>query len=410
MPDIALVEARLLEWLDQHRGEMLTLLEELVNTDSGSLDKAGVDATGAVMVRFFEQRKIPTSILRDQTHGDAIVATVQSQSSSNSRPILLLGHRDTVFTKGEAARRPFHIKDGRAYGPGVADMKAGIVMNAFVLAAFQEMGGQPAPLVGLVTGDEEIASPFSRPIIEQNARRALAVFNSEPARPTGNVVTGRKGGAFMLLEVFGKPAHSGVNFFDGVSAINELADKIVRLKSITDRDKGITVNVGLVRGGETVNTVAPYAAAEIDLRFIRQCDREASLHAIRKIAGDCKIVGTSATVTVKGEFLPLEETQQSRHLFELYRSAANELGIGLQGEFTGGCADSGFASAQGVPTLCGIGAVGGKVHTPDEYIELDSLGDRAAASRCGDIFRSNSAALHSVVLPTIVIAPTGRPR
>lgn len=377
MSDVALAEARLLEWLDHHRGEMLTLLEELVNTDSNSLDKAGVDAAGAILIRFFERLKIPTSVLRDQTHGDAIIAAVQKQSSLDSRPILLLGHRDTVFARGEAGRRPFHIKDGRAYGPGVADMKAGIVMNAFVLAAFQEMGGQPAPLAGLFTGDEEIASPFSRSIIEQNARSALAVFNSEPARPNGNIVTGRKGGVFILLEVFGRSAHSGVNFLDGVSAINELADKIIRLKAITNQAKGVTLNVGLVRGGETVNTVAPYAAAEIDLRFIQQCDREASLNEIRKVAEDCRIKGTSAAVTIKGQFLPLEETQYSRRLFEIYRSAANELGIELQGEFTGGCADSGFASAQGVPTLCGIGAVGGKPHTPDEYIELNTLSDRA---------------------------------
>jgi glutamate carboxypeptidase len=377
MFDITLAEARLLEWLDRHRGEMLTMLEELVNTDSGSLDKAGVDAVGAILIRFFQRQKISTSVLRDQTHGDAIMAAVQKQSSADSRPILLLGHRDTVFAKGEAGRRPFHIKDGRAYGPGVGDMKAGIVMNAFVLAAFQEMGGQPAPLAALFTGDEEIASPFSRSTIEQNARRALAVFNSEPARANGNVVTGRKGGVFILLEVFGKSAHSGVNFFDGVSAINELADKIVRLKAVTNQAKGVTLNVGLVRGGETVNTVAPYAAAEIDLRFVQQCDREASLSEIRKVAEDCRIAGTSAKVIIKGEFLPLVETQHSPRLFEIYRSAANELGIKLQGEFTGGCADSGFASAQGVPTLCGVGAVGGKAHTRDEYIEVDTLTDRA---------------------------------
>ena len=147
---------------------------------------------------------------------------------------MLMGHRDTVFPKGEPTRRPFRIENGNAYGPGVADMKAGLVMNAFVLAAFQKFGGAPAPLVGLFTSDEEIGSPACRPIIEAEARRARAVFNSEPGRPTGNVVNGRKGGVFMKMEITGKAAHSGGNFSDGISAIEELARKIIALHAITD--------------------------------------------------------------------------------------------------------------------------------------------------------------------------------
>src|SRR5919112_6461859 len=157
-----------------------------------------------------------------------------------------MGHRDTVFPKGEAGRRPFRIEDGRAYGPGVCDMKAGLVMNAFVLAAFHKFGGAPAPLVGLIPSDEEIGSPACRPIIEDTAREARAVLNSEPGRPSGNVVTGRKGGVFMRMEVFGKAAHSGGNFSEGTSAIGELAHKIVRVHEVTDLDRGTTVNVGLI--------------------------------------------------------------------------------------------------------------------------------------------------------------------
>jgi glutamate carboxypeptidase len=377
MTDVTDAETRLLKWFDPRQKEMVSLLEQLVNTDSGSADKPGVDAAGAVLLQFFSKVGIQTDMVRDEARGDAIVATVQSRTASNVQPIVLMGHRDTVFEKGEAARRPFHIRDGRAFGPGVNDMKSGVVINAFVLAAFQELGGLPTPLTGLFTGDEEVASPFSRPIIERQAREAFAVFNAEPARPSGNIVTRRKGGVFSLLEVFGKAAHSGVNFFDGASAINELADKIVRLKELTDERRGITVNVGLIRGGQTVNTVAPYAAAEIDVRFVEQNDRATSFSSIQKIADECRVDGTSATLTIKGEFLPLEETSASRYLFETYKTAALHLGIEISGEHTGGCADSGFASAQGAPTLCGVGAVGGKSHTPDEYIELPSLLDRA---------------------------------
>src|SRR5205823_4172160 len=185
--------------------------------------------------------------------------------------------------KGEAARRRFRIENGRAYGPGVADMKAGLVMNAFVLAAFQKFGGAPAPLVGLFTSDEEIGSPSSRPVIEAEARRARAVFNSEPGRPTGAVVTGRKGGVFSVCQVTGKAAHSGGNFEQGISAIEEVARKIVALHALTDIPRGITVNVGTVRGGQTVNTVAPSAEAEIDLRFLTRADRDVTMARIRSI-------------------------------------------------------------------------------------------------------------------------------
>ncbi len=136
-----------------------------------------------------------------------------------------MGHRDTVFPDGEVGGRPFTIRDGIAYGPGVADMKAGLVMNCFVLAAFARFGGGPAPLVGLFTGDEEIGSPEGRPVIEAEARTPARVFNSEPGRPTGNVVTGRKGGVFMVMRITGKAAHSGGNFADGISAIEELAQQ-----------------------------------------------------------------------------------------------------------------------------------------------------------------------------------------
>lgn len=377
MTQVACTEKQLLKWFDQRQKEMVSLLERLVNTDSGSADKAGVDETGAILVKFFDHAGIPTSEVHDESRGDAIVATVQRPAMSNARPIVLMGHRDTVFERGEAARRPFLIKDGRAFGPGVNDMKSGVVINAFILSAFHELGGLSMPLIGLFTGDEEVASPFSRAIIEQHARGAFAVFNAEPARPNGNIVTRRKGALFSILEVFGVAAHSGVNFFDGASAIDELADKIVRLKGMTDVQKGITLNIGLIRGGQTVNTVAPYAAAEIDLRFIEQSDRSSSLGDIQRIADECRTVGTSATLTIKGEFLPLEETGASLHLFEVYKAAAAHLGFEVGAELTGGCADSGFASAQGAPTLCGVGAIGGKSHTPQEYIELPSLLDRA---------------------------------
>lgn len=366
----------LLDWLAGQRPAMLALLEELVNTDSGSYDKAGVDAVGRHIRGFLDGHGVAYDTIAHDRFGDALRASVGGGSNSS---VLLLGHRDTVFPSGEAGRRRFRIEDGRAYGPGVADMKAGVVMNAFVLAAFQKFGGAPAPLVGLFTGDEEIGSPSSRPVIEAEARRARAVFNAEPGRANGAVVTGRKGCAFMRCEVTGKAAHSGLNYGDGISAIEELARKIIALHALTDIPRGITVNVGLVRGGQTVNTVAPSAGCEIDLRFSTQAERAAAMAQIERIVATSHVAGTHARLELFGEFLPMVESAEGKRLFEHYAACAGEIGIAAPSEVTGGSADSGFAASVGAPTLCGTGPIGGRAHTPEEYLELDSMVPRAQA-------------------------------
>jgi glutamate carboxypeptidase len=366
-------ESKVLEWLAAQRGAMLALLETLVNTDSGSYDKAGVDKVGGHIRGFLDAHAIAHATIRNDTFGDAIRATVGAGSNAS---VLLMGHRDTVWPKDEATRRPFRIENGRAYGPGVSDMKSGLVMNAFVLAALKKFGVS-APVVGLFTADEEIGSPSSRALIESEARRARAVFNAEPGRPTGNVVSGRKGSVFMRCSVVGKAAHSGSNFAKGISAIDELARKIIALHALTDLKAGTTVNVGLISGGQTVNTVAPWAKCEIDLRFVTPADRAAAMEKIRSTIATCYVPGTAATLEIYGEFLPLVESAEGKRLFDLYVACASELDVKVEGEFTGGCADSGFAAQMGAPTLCGIGPVGGGGHTPEEYSEVDTLPSRA---------------------------------
>jgi glutamate carboxypeptidase len=252
-------------------------------------------------------------------------------------------------------------------------------MNAFVLAAFARFGGAPAPLVGLFTGDEEIGSPEGRPVIEQEARRARVVFNSEPGRVSGNVVTGRKGGVFMSFRITGKAAHSGGNFAEGISAIEELARKVQAIHALTDLDRGITLNVGLVSGGQSVNTVAPWAEGQIDLRYVTQADRDDVMARIGAIIERAHLPGTKAELTIRGEFLPLNQTPAGKKLFDLYVDAAAASGFATSGEFTGGCADSGFTAALGVPTICAVGPVGGKAHSPEEFLRLDTLVPRAQA-------------------------------
>jgi glutamate carboxypeptidase len=371
-------ESQITGWLTSQQEAMLALLREAVNIDSCSYDKAGVDKVGQLFIDFFTQHGLLTTREPNDTYGDAIHIRLDD-TRSNEKPILLMGHRDTVFPKGEAGRRPFRVENGRAYGPGVADMKGGLVINAFVLAAFKRFGGAPAPLAGLITSDEEIASPSSRPIIERVARQVRCVFNSEPGRPSGAVVTGRKGGVFLKFEVFGKAAHSGGNFEKGISAIGEVAHKIVAMHKLTDLMRGITVNVGTISGGQSVNTTAPHAEGQIDLRYIKPEDRAMMLGKLQEIVDTATVSGTTARLEIRGEFLPLSGSSTSEELFATYRSAAADAGLDIKGEFTGGCADSGFTAAMGTPTLCATGPVGGNAHTPEEYLEVASLVPRAQA-------------------------------
>ena len=378
-------EAKITAWLATQQQAMIDTLEAMVNTDGGSYDKAGVDAVGKIVKDFFEAQGIAVETVKGEKHGDCLRAVLPHEGGTvkargnQAANIVLMGHRDTVFPKGEPTRRPFTIRDGRAYGPGVADMKAGLVMNMFVLAAFKKFGGAPGPMIGLFTGDEEIGSPEGRPVIEEEARGARVVFNSEPGRISGNVVTGRKGGVFSIFEIEGKAAHSGGNFEAGISAIGELAHKIVAIHALTDLKRGITLNVGLVSGGQSVNTVAPSATGQIDLRYVNPADRDEIMGKIHEIIAKSYVPGTKAKLTIKGEFLPLTQDEAAAKLFAMYQGAAKDAGLDVKGEFSGGCADSGFTTAQGAPTLCSVGPVGGLAHSPEEFLEVASFVPRAQA-------------------------------
>ncbi len=375
------MSAPVIAWLAEQRPAMIALLGEIVSIDSGSYNKPGIDAVGAALRRFLEGNGITVETIPQAKHGDCLRALVPGPAAKGK--IVLMGHRDTVYPDGEVARRPFAVADGVATGPGVADMKAGLVMNAFILAAFASCGGAdgcpPGPLVGLFTGDEEIGSPEGRAVIAAEARGARAVFNSEPGRLSGNVVNRRKGGVFMVMRIAGKAAHSGGSFTDGISAIEELARKVTAIHALTDLARGITLNVGLVSGGQSVNTVAPWAEGQIDLRYVEPADRDALLAELRAVVARSFVAGTTATLEIRGDFLPLTESEASARLLALYVEAAAASGFATSGEFSGGCADSGFTAAVGAPTICAVGPIGGKAHSPDEFLRLDSLVPRAQA-------------------------------
>lgn len=371
--------AAVMNFLAERQADMLALLADLVNIDSNSYDKPGVDRVGEVLAAFLENEGITVRREPLADLGEPFVADLPGTAALGEGHVLLMGHRDTVFPTGEAARRPYTVKDGRAYGPGVADMKAGLVMNAFVFAAFHRLAVPHPPLRLLMTGDEEIGTPGNRAAIETAAKGARACFNAEPGRISGNVVTARRGGIFFRVRLQGRAAHAGLDYEHGRSAILALARKIEAWTGLTDREADVTVNVGLVSGGQSVNTIPPWAACEIDLRYTHPEDRERLIAAINDIALRVDVEDTSGRIEIIGEFLPMATTAAQQDLLATYVSSAEAAGLSLGGEHTHSCADSGITAMLGVPTICAAGPVGGKAHSPEEYLELGTVVPRAQA-------------------------------
>ncbi|APW39865.1 peptidase M20 [Rhodoferax koreense] len=364
-------------WLADKRGAMQAALATLVDIDSNSHDKVGTDRVAEAMRGWLLGARIEAEHRPDAVDGDVLLARLPGADPTQA-PVVLMGHRDTVFPTGTVLDRPWRVEGDKGYGPGVSDMKSGLVLQCFVLMALQRLAPLPFPVLGLFTADEEIGSHRGRVAIEAHARGARAAFNAEPGRVTGNLVTERKGGANFLIQVTGRAAHAGMNHADGASAIETLARKIQALHALTDYAAGITANVGLISGGMSSNTVAPSAEAKLDVRFCTLAQRNALFARIREIVAAPGVPGTLATVAQTSEFLPLEP-RWSQDLLKRYQASAAQIGFAVEGEFTGGCSDAGFTASLGIPTLCGVGPVGAKAHTDGEYCNLDTLVPRAQA-------------------------------
>ena len=367
--------ALVLDWLASQQQAMQDLLQKVVNIDSGSRDEAGVTAVAHALAERLQAAGVAVQF--EPVPGYGVLLHAQVNADGEGAPIVLMGHMDTVFPAGTVAKRPYREEAGRAYGPGVADMKSGLVLNVFVAEAFARCGGLKAPLHLFFSCDEEIGSPVTRDLIMARVRGARAVFNAEPGRVSGNVVTSRKGSMLVEFEVEGVAAHAGINHAAGASAIEALARKTLALHALTDPATGITANVGVVHGGVVSNMVAPHARAELDLRFTADTNPEDLLARVRAIIEEESVPRTQGRITVARSTLPMKPTPD--YLLALYQESARTLGFEVHGEFTGGAADSGLTASVGVPTLCATGPVGGHPHTEREYCELTTFVPRAQA-------------------------------
>lgn len=369
------LRTRILDWLAGQAQAMQDLLQKVVDIDSGSRNEAGVTAVATALREHLEAAGVAVQF--EPVPGYGVLLHAQVPGPAEGAPILLMGHMDTVYPAGTAARRPFRVEDGRAYGPGVADMKSGLVMNVFVAEAFARCGGLKAPLQLFFSCDEEIGSAATRDRIMAKARGARAVLNAEPGRVSGNLVTSRKGSMVVEFEVEGVAAHAGINHAAGASAIEALARKTLALHALTDPATGVTANVGVVHGGIVPNMVAPHAKAELDMRFTSDTDPDELLAKVRAIVEEESVPRTKGRVTESRRTMPMKPTPDE--LLALYQRGAKALGFEVQGEFTGGAADSGLTASVGAPTLCGTGPVGGHAHTEREYCELATFVPRAQA-------------------------------
>lgn len=356
---------------------MLKDLEALVNLDSPSNNKGLTDkAVHYAAERFRELTGGAVEFIAQRDFGDH----AKMQVGSGPGQILVLGHADTVWPEGEAQKRPFYIAGGRAFGPGVFDMKCGLVQGLYAIGSLVKRDVVRKKIVFLVNTDEEVGSPTSREWIEKEARQSDAVFVLEPALgPEGKLKTTRKGVARYKLEIQGIPAHSGIDHSKGRSAIEELAHQVIYLHGLTDYTLGSTVNVGVISGGTGPNVVSGKAYAEVDLRFqsLREAERLTGL--VRHLKPHLEGTTIQASGAIKR---PPMEAETSKILLARAQDIAQKLGFSLAGAGTGGASDGCFTAALGIPTLDGLGAVGEGAHSLQEFVSISHILQRSNLLAC----------------------------
>ncbi|CAN5380747.1 M20 family metallopeptidase [soil metagenome] len=365
----------LLTWCRADEPWLLETLEALVRLESPSTSKTAVDRCGVELALGLESIGARVDRLPQAARGDHLRA--EFPGTAGGRPVLILGHFDTVWDVGELARMPIREEGGRLHGPGIFDMKAGIAVAMQAMRALAAAGGPPRPdVVMLWTTDEEIGSATSRGIIEEEARRSAAVLVLEPSLPGGAAKTARKGCGDFELTVRGVSAHAGIDPGGGASAIHEMARQVSALERLRDIDPAVSVNVGLIRGGTRPNVVADEAHASIDVRAPTMAAAARVEDAVRGLVPTLR--GTTLEITGGFGRPPLERTSQVMRLYEVARDAARELGVELGEGSTGGGSDGNFTAALGVPTLDGLGPMGDGAHARHEHVLRQDLCWRAA--------------------------------
>jgi glutamate carboxypeptidase len=351
----------------------LARLRELVEVESPSDDKAAVDRAMALAADWVQSLGATVKRHKQKSFGDVLELRFGLAKSKRPR-ILLLGHLDTVWPLGTLAKMPWREAGGKIYGPGVLDMKSGVVMALEAIAALQTLK-LDRPVTLLLNSEEEIGSPISRPITEKIAKQCAAVFVLEPAQVLA-YKTARKGIGNYKLHVTGVASHSGVDFDRGRSAVLEMSRLIQTVSAFTDSTRGLTVNVGTVHGGTQSNVVAAECSATVDVRIVKAADGA----RIDKLFRALRVTDKACKLTVTGGINrpPMERKPGTVALYKQARKLAAEMGFTLDEAATGGGSDGNFTAAIGVPTLDGMGSVGAGAHAAHEHIERAHILERTA--------------------------------
>ena len=352
-------------------GRLRTKLRELVEVESPSEDKEGVDRAGELVARWAEEVGGTLRRYRQKEFGDVLELRFGAANRKRGR-VLLLGHLDTVWPMGTLKKMPWRERKGKLWGPGVLDMKAGVVMALEAVAALRELDAE-RPVTLLLVSEEEVGSPVSRAITERLAAECAAVLVLEPAQGLA-YKTARKGVGNYELRVVGVGSHAGVDFGSGHSAVLEMARLVETVSGFTDLSKGMTVNVGVIAGGTRSNVVAAECRAEVDVRIAKAKD---AVQVERMFRG-LKVTDRACRLTVTGGINrpPMERKAGTVALFRLAQRLAGEMGVKLEEAATGGGSDGNFTAAMGVPTLDGMGAVGTGAHAAHEHVEVKHLVER----------------------------------
>ena len=363
----------LLAAAESHRDWALAVIEDLVRLESPSIDKSALDRVGAEIARLFVELGARAAALPQERSGDHL----RIEIGRGDEQVLVIGHFDTVWPIGQIETMPVRREDGRLYGPGSYDMKAGIAMTLLAARILIETNRLPAHRIAMIwTSDEEVGSDTSREILEAEARRSRAVFVLEPALAGGGVKTARKGVADFRIEATGISAHAGVEPDKGASAIHELAWQAVQLLALNDPSRGLTINVGCIGGGTRPNVVAAEATMDVDVRIPTEADAARVTAAITALVPRDPRVRLRVSGGVNRP--PMERTAGVAALYERAARISRQLGKELPEGATGGGSDGNFTAALGIPTLDGLGPDGAGAHALHEHVLIDSVPFRAA--------------------------------
>lgn len=387
-------------WFKAHYDEILEKIETVVNMDSFSHDGQDVNKLGEKICSFFDgtgftaeqmpKKEYPKDEPWQAELGNVCIARTHKKEAGAG--IVFLAHMDTVFPKGTTKDRPFRLdkENDRAYGPGVLDMKSGLIMNIFVARALKELNLVSCPLTLSFSPDEEIGSPSTLPVLLDELQGAIVSFCPEPGYLGNGVTIERKGSGHMLLEITGKSAHAGRNYQDGASAILELAHKILAFDKYVDLPHDKTVNTGIIKGGTSANSVAPYAMARIHITYKTLEEGQKLVEVIKKETAKTYITGTTSAISGGLRLPPLVPTEDTKKLYEFIKKAGELIGYVPFVEASKGAAESGFCSSiLKIPSICSLGPEGTFLHNEKEYIIPSSIIPRCKLIALGAIQASN---------------------